>query len=215
MKQIFVYVFFILIPPVGSALAPDSSTSSKSGSFVLEAKVTDLYGWSEDLSKYSLKESRFSFKMWDMGLPNSKSGEDKTARAVSPGDLEQGGKTARVLQVAPGNLPTASLVDEGRVTQKAGSSSARYLSVSHNKVSIESASGGKVSVNSRLSKNKDTLDIYLSEDSKKKIWVRLLKVAGVSPVFSEDGHLNYSDYNCKLNKAQQLVCSIKYLSRGL
>ena len=221
MKQILVFVFFALILPAGSALAhADPKALSKSSSFLLEANVTDLYDWSKDRNKYSLKESHFSFKIWDLGVPGGKS-KQKTARLmpISPNDdlPEQEDKKAQEALISSANIPiTASLVDEGHVTQKSSASSARYLSVSRDKVSIESASG-EISVKSRLSEKKDSLDIYLSDLSKQKILDSLLKISKKdqgSLVFSKDSTED-SNYHCTLNKNQQLVCSIKYLSRSL
>ena len=187
MKQIFVYVFFLLISPVSSALIPDSGVNTPEGSLVLKASVTDVYDWSERHKRYSLKESLFSFKILE-----DRSGGESPDPAVSD-DLE--------------------LVDEGNITQTLQPGSARYLYVSRqNRVSLESANGRKVMIKSKLSKDRGALDIYFSQKRKLEILQSLLAEAEVEVSSPGESEQTASDYSCKLNETQQLICSINYVS---
>lgn len=58
MKQIL-YCFFYLIPLVAGSVVAHSLTSPKDVVFVLKARVTDSYNWSEKERKYSLETSQF------------------------------------------------------------------------------------------------------------------------------------------------------------
>ncbi len=179
-KQIFIYVSFLILPTFGLATVPVSVQDS---ALLLKARVTDIYSWSKKSQKYRLEESGFVF-------------------TVSDGLLEAE------------NPEMLNVVDKGNITQKSQKEGVRYLSVSlNNKVLIESAGGRKISVKSKLYEKASRLDVYLSSQTKEGILNGLLKSRWqMEPHFWDSKES--SDYTCKLNEKQQLVCSIAYMLKS-
>ena len=210
MKQIFVYVLFLALPCLASAVVSDSSAPLGAGSFnKLQAGVQDVYGYLEADKVYRLEESHFDFKVWEEKPP--------------PAGGKSGDSSADRLNTNTANFPPASggadvsdslLVDEGRITQKPREGSARRLSVSQSKVALEASDGRKLAVKSRLSEKRDTLVVYLPDRIKKDILRRLLTNTHLPLALLEE-KAKASDYICKLNKTtKKLVCSISYVSQS-
>lgn len=146
-----------------SAIAPDVPESPQR---TLKARVTDTYVWSDELNKYSLQNSQFTFKVLKA--------DENTDSELNI--IDQGGVTDI------SNIATRYL--------SVSSNQVRFESIEEGKQKK------RVTLAAQLSDNKEQLLVYLSEKRKGDILSGLLLAADVKFDLQNGQQNSSSDYRC-------------------
>ena len=180
MKQSFFCFFCFLSSTAYSVALPDQNLP-KDHVMVLQARVTDVYGWSENNQKYSLKSSQFAFKVF----PESE-GADEESLLGKDSILDVPKRDVRYLSVY-----SSSMVHFESVKPLSGESKKT------------------MAVRAMLSEDKEKLSVFFPEKTKKNILEGLLLATKVESFSKQNIHTS-SNYDCQIEN-KQLICSIKYI----
>ena len=162
-----------------SAIAPDVSESLQ---LTLKARVTDTYVWSDELNKYSLQNSQFTFKVLKAG----ENTDSELNNVIDQGGVTDISSTAtRYLSVSSNQVRFES-IEEGKQKKR-------------------------MILKAQLSDSKEQLLVYLSEKRKGDILSGLLVAADVKFDLQNGQQNSSSDYSCGI-KDKKLICTIDYLS---
>ena len=190
---LLVFSLALLSPVSAFSLVPEDSE------FRIQARVTDSYQWSKKHQKYNLKKINMNFS-----LSVSSENQNLSRLVHQDGGENQFDKFERFISVFPDAVrfevspafkpDNQSIIDSPLFHQDSKNTSLK-----------------EVTVKASLSEDQENLTVHFHENKKKGVLLGMLHIYGLTlPLHSVKEEIVSSDYQCRVQKNNQFVCTIDY-----